>query len=90
MFENRLHEKAPFGVVSSAWKVTANVVGKIREFSSKYTLTGTSENAVSELPNRSDCRNQRADAASLSLQLLTDRLLRAVSETGFHCDRPEH
>jgi hypothetical protein len=51
-FENRLHEKAPFGVVSSAWKVTATVGGKIREFSSKYTLTGTSENAVSELPNK--------------------------------------
>jgi hypothetical protein len=51
-FENRLHEKAPFGVVSSAWKVTANVGGKIREFTSNYTLTGTGENAVSKLPDK--------------------------------------
>jgi hypothetical protein len=53
-FENRFHEKAPFGVVSAAWKVEREINGRrtINIGTSKLTLVDVNTTAVSELPDR--------------------------------------
>jgi hypothetical protein len=52
-FENRLHEKAPFGVVSAVWKFEAkNNNGQVRSGTSKMTLVEVNTTALTELPGQ--------------------------------------
>jgi hypothetical protein len=52
-FENRLHEKAPFGIVSAVWKMVVKNNGKVMgSGTSKMTLAETSTTAVTELPGK--------------------------------------
>ncbi|HLJ10473.1 MAG TPA: hypothetical protein VKU82_04755 [Planctomycetaceae bacterium] len=51
-FENRLNEKAPFGVVSAVWKFEQSNNGQSRSGTSKMTLAETNTTALSELPDR--------------------------------------
>ncbi len=50
---NRLHEKAPFGLVNAAWKFELKNMGQV-VLGGKYTLTLTDTNttALTELPDR--------------------------------------
>jgi hypothetical protein len=51
-FEHRLHEKAPFGVVTSTWEFARKNNGQVGESGKfKLTLTDTQTAAVSELPD---------------------------------------
>jgi hypothetical protein len=51
-FESRLHEKAPFGVVTSTWEFARKNNGQVGESGTfKLTLTDTQTSAVSELPD---------------------------------------
>ena len=51
-FENRLHEKAPFGVVSSTMNVTVRRNGEVREsIKMVLTLSKTGTGAKTELPD---------------------------------------
>jgi hypothetical protein len=51
--ENRLHEKAPFGLVSADWKFDLKANGQVAASGSfKLTLTDISTTALSELPDR--------------------------------------
>jgi hypothetical protein len=51
--ENRLNEKAPFGVVSAVWKFERKQNGQVMgSGTSKLTLADTSTTALSELPDR--------------------------------------
>jgi hypothetical protein len=52
-FENRLHEKAPFGLVTGNWKFELKNSGQIAVAGTfKLTLVDTSTTALSELPDR--------------------------------------
>ncbi|MGE5192849.1 MAG: hypothetical protein ACM3U2_10125 [Deltaproteobacteria bacterium] len=52
-FENRLHEKSPFGVVSAVWKFERKMNGQVTGMgTTKMTLADTSTTALSELPDR--------------------------------------
>jgi len=52
-FENRLHEKSPFGVVSAVWKIERKMNGQVvGTGTTKMTLADTSTTALSELPDR--------------------------------------
>jgi hypothetical protein len=52
-FENRLHEKAPFGVVSAVWKFERKMNGQVTTTgTTKMTLADTNTTALSELPDR--------------------------------------
>ena len=52
-FENRLHEKAPFGVVSAVWKFEAKANGQVmRSGTSKMTLAEVNTTALTELPSQ--------------------------------------
>ena len=51
--ENRLHEKAPFGLVVANWKFELKNNGKTAAAGTfKLTLSDTSTTALSELPDR--------------------------------------
>jgi hypothetical protein len=51
-FEHRLHEKAPFGVVTSTWEFERKNNGQVGESGKfKLTLTDSQTAAVSELPD---------------------------------------
>jgi hypothetical protein len=51
--ENRLHEKAPFGLVAADWKFDLKANGQVAASGSfKLTLTDISTTALSELPDR--------------------------------------
>ena len=51
-FESRLHEKAPFGIVTSTWEFERKNNGQVGESGRfKLTLTDTQTSAVSELPD---------------------------------------
>ena len=51
-FENRLHDKARFGVVTSAWKTKSKFADIAGDVVVSYKLTGAGGNAVSELPDK--------------------------------------
>jgi len=52
-FENRLHSKAPFGVVVSHWKVERRDKGVLLEDGTvRFTLRDTHTTALSELPDK--------------------------------------
>jgi hypothetical protein len=52
-FENRLHEKSPFGVVNAVWKFERKMNGQVTGTgTTKLTLADTSTTALSELPDR--------------------------------------
>jgi hypothetical protein len=52
-FENRLHEKAPFGLVTALWKFEARKNGQaVASGTFKLTLADTSTTALSELPDK--------------------------------------
>jgi hypothetical protein len=52
-FENRLHEKSPFGVVSAVWKFERLMNGQLAGMgTTRITLADTSTTALSELPDR--------------------------------------
>ncbi len=52
-FENRLHEKSPFGVVSAVWKFERKMNGQVAGTgTTKMTLVDTGTTALSELPDR--------------------------------------
>jgi hypothetical protein len=52
-FENRLHEKSPFGVVSGVWKFERLVNGQLMgSGTTRITLADTGTTALSELPDR--------------------------------------
>ena len=52
-FENRLHEKAPFGVVSAVWKFERKNNGQVMgSGTSKMTLAEINTTALTELPGR--------------------------------------
>jgi hypothetical protein len=52
-FENRLHEKAPFGVVSAVWKFERKMNGQVvGSGTTKMTLADTNATALSELPDK--------------------------------------
>jgi len=52
-FENRLHAKVPFGVVSALWKWERKTNGQLMgSGTSKLTLAATSTTALSDLPDR--------------------------------------
>jgi hypothetical protein len=52
-FENRLHEKAPFGLVTGNWKFEVKNNGQIAIAGTfKLTLADTSTTALSELPDK--------------------------------------
>jgi hypothetical protein len=52
-FENRLHEKAPFGLVSGNWKFELKSNGQVALSGTfKLTLVDTSTTALSDLPDR--------------------------------------
>jgi hypothetical protein len=52
-FENRLHEKSPFGVVSALWKFERKMNGQVvGTGTTKITLADTSTTALSELPDK--------------------------------------
>jgi len=50
--ENRLNEKAPFGVVSAVWKFENKRDGQVRSGTSKLTQADINTTALSELPDR--------------------------------------
>jgi hypothetical protein len=51
-FESRLHENAPFGVVTSTWEFARKNNGQVGESGTfKLTLTDVQTSAVSELPD---------------------------------------
>ena len=51
--ENRLHEKAPFGLVTTAWKFELKNNGQVQVAGTfKLTPTDTSTTALSELPDK--------------------------------------
>ena len=51
--ENRLHEKAPFGVVSAEWKFDVKNNGQaLATGTFKLTLTEVNNTALSELPDK--------------------------------------
>ena len=51
--ENRLHEKAPFGLVNGAWKFEVKDNGQVANSGTiKLTLVDTSTTALSDLPDR--------------------------------------
>jgi hypothetical protein len=51
--ENRLNEKAPFGVVSAVWKFERKQNGQaMGTGTSKLTLADINTTALSELPDR--------------------------------------
>ncbi len=53
-FENRLHEQAPFGVVTAVWKFEMKMKkdGQIKAAGTvKLTIAGVDSTAASELPN---------------------------------------
>jgi hypothetical protein len=51
--ENRLHEKAPFGLVSALWKFELKNNGQVAlQGTFKLTVADTSTTALSELPDR--------------------------------------
>jgi hypothetical protein len=51
--ENRLHEKAPFGVVVANWKFELKSHGQVAVAGTfKLTLTDTSTTALTELPDK--------------------------------------
>jgi hypothetical protein len=52
-FENRLHEKAPFGVVGAVWKFEAKTNGQVmRSGTNRMTLAEVNTTALTELPGR--------------------------------------
>jgi hypothetical protein len=52
-FENRLHEKAPFGLVTGNWKFEFKNNGQVALSGTyKLTLVDTSTTALSDLPDR--------------------------------------
>jgi hypothetical protein len=52
-FEHRLHDDAPFGVVSAFWKLELNVAGHVVATGTmKLTLTDVNATALSELLNK--------------------------------------
>jgi len=52
-FENRLHSKAPFGVVVSLWRIERKDKGTLLEEGTvKFTLRDTHTTALSELPDK--------------------------------------
>jgi len=52
-FENRLHEKAPFGVVTAVWKFERKTNGQVMGTgSSKMTLAEVNTTALTELPGK--------------------------------------
>jgi hypothetical protein len=52
-FENRLHEKAPFGVVSAVWKFEFKTNGQVMgSGTSKMTLAEINTTALTELPGK--------------------------------------
>ena len=52
-FENRLHEKAPFGVVSAVWKFERKTNGQVMGTgTSKMTLAEINTTALTELPGK--------------------------------------
>jgi hypothetical protein len=52
-FENRLHEKAPFGLVNGTWKFEVKNNGQVAIAGTfKLTLVDTSTTALSDLPDR--------------------------------------
>ena len=52
-FENRLHSKAPFGVVVSLWRIERKDKGVVLEEGTvKFTLRDTHSTALSELPDK--------------------------------------
>jgi hypothetical protein len=52
-FENRLHEKVPFGVVSAVWKFERKMNGQVvGSGTTKMTLADTNTTALSELPDK--------------------------------------
>jgi hypothetical protein len=52
-FENRLHEKAPFGLVNGNWKFEVKNNGQVAIAGTfKLTLVDTSTTALSDLPDR--------------------------------------
>lgn len=52
-YETRLHEKAPFGVVSALWKFDVTASGQPRgSRTTRLTLTDLNPTALSELPDR--------------------------------------
>jgi hypothetical protein len=52
-FENRLHEKAPFGLVSARWQIERRVNGQsMGQRTIKLVLADVNTTALSELPDR--------------------------------------
>lgn len=52
-YENRLHEKSPFGVVAANWKIEIKNNGQaLGTGTFKLTLTDTSNTALTELPDK--------------------------------------
>ena len=52
-YENRLHEKAPFGLVATDWKFDVKNNGQsVAKGTFKLTLTDVSTTALSELPDK--------------------------------------
>ena len=52
-YENRLNQKAPFGLVTSFWKIEVRKnAALVEEATIKLTLTDTGSTAVSELPDK--------------------------------------
>ncbi len=51
--ENRLNDKAPFGVVSAVWRFEFNQNGQVmRSGTTRLKVAGTNPTALTELPDR--------------------------------------